>query len=42
MHPVTVLPTRRAPDWRTPALLLAAGLAATLMVLLRRPHAQAR
>ena len=36
MHPVTVLPTRRAPDWRGPALLAAAGLAATAMYLLGR------
>ena len=36
MHPVTVFPTRRAPDWRGPALLAAAGLAATLMLWLRR------
>lgn len=42
MHPVTVLPTRRAPDWRAPALLVAAGLAAALMVLLRRLPTPAR
>jgi hypothetical protein len=37
MHPVTVFPTRRAPDWRGPALLAAAGIAALLVVLRRRP-----
>ncbi|MFL6710028.1 MAG: hypothetical protein ACJ8HI_17645 [Massilia sp.] len=36
MHPVTVFPTRRAPDWRRPALFAAAGLAATAMYLLGR------
>ncbi len=36
MNPVTVFPTRRAPDWRGPALLAAAGLAATAMYLLGR------
>jgi hypothetical protein len=36
MHPVTVFPTRRAPDWRGPALLAAAGLAATALYLLGR------
>jgi hypothetical protein len=40
MHPVTVFPTRRALDWRGPALLAAAGLAAALMVLLRNPRAR--
>lgn len=35
MHPMTVLPTRRPPDWRAPVLLAAAGLAATAVYLLR-------
>lgn len=39
MHPVTVLPTRRPTDWRAPTLLAVAGLAATLMLVLRRPRA---
>ena len=42
MHPVTVFPTRRSPEWRGPALLVAAGLAAALMVLLRRQPALPR
>ncbi|WP_426197302.1 hypothetical protein [Massilia sp. DWR3-1-1] len=37
MHPVTVFPTRPAPHWRGPALLAAAGIAALLVVLRRRP-----
>lgn len=42
MHPMTVLPTRRAPGWRGPVLLAAAGLAATVVVLLRRPALRPR
>jgi hypothetical protein len=33
---MTVFPTRRAPDWRGPALLAAAGLAATAMYFVGR------
>lgn len=36
MHPVTVFPTRRPADWRGPALLAAAGIAAAVLYLLRR------
>lgn len=40
MHPVTVFPTRRPAEWRGPALLAAAGLAATVLYLLRRQAMQ--
>lgn len=50
MHPVTVFPTRRPADWRGPALLAAAGIAAAVLLVLRRqalapqagPHAGPR
>lgn len=36
MYPMTVVPTRRPPVWRGPALIAAVGLAVAAMYLLRR------
>ncbi|WP_426113491.1 hypothetical protein [Massilia sp. PWRC2] len=44
MHPMTILPTRRASPWRAPALLVVAGVAgvAATVMLWRRWPARAR